>query len=77
MEFSANLDDEEKDNFFSRLREEGKPNETKNFQENEQSKSIYLRHQSIIDPDKEKILLNYDLDEFKNSIWENFLGSQV
>lgn len=21
--------------------------------------------------------MNYDLDEFKNSMWENFLGSQV
>jgi len=23
------------------------------------------------------MLMNYDLDEFKNSIWENFIGSQV
>jgi hypothetical protein len=37
MEFSTNLDEKDEDNFFSRLREEGKPNETKNFQENEQS----------------------------------------
>jgi len=30
-----------------------------------------------MDPDKSQALLNYDLDEFKNSMWENFLGSQV
>lgn len=35
------------------------------------------RMQSMIDPDKQENLLNYDLDSFKNSIWENFLGSQV
>lgn len=29
----------------------------------------------MIDPDKKNILMNYDLDEYKNSIWENFLGS--
>jgi len=33
--------------------------------------------QSIIDPSREKALYNYNLDDFKNSIWENFLGSQV
>jgi len=26
-------------------------------------------------PDKPAALLNYDLDAFKNSMWENFLGS--
>lgn len=31
----------------------------------------------MMDPDKSQALLNYDLDEFKNSMWENFLGSQV
>ena len=31
----------------------------------------------MIDPDKPTALMNYDLDQFKNSIWENFLGSQV
>ena len=31
----------------------------------------------MIDPDKPSTLMNYDLDEFKNSMWENFLGSQV
>jgi len=31
----------------------------------------------MIDPDKPTVLMNYDLDEFKNSMWENFLGSQV
>ena len=36
-----------------------------------------LRKQSLIDPDKSENLLNYGLDSFKNSIWENFLGSQV
>ena len=36
-----------------------------------------MRQQSIIDPDKPKALMDYDLDEFKNSMWENFLGSQV
>ena len=30
---------------------------------------------SMIDPDKASILVNYDLDAFRNSIWENFLGS--
>lgn len=30
-----------------------------------------------MDPDKGSMLLNYGLDDFKNSIWENFLGSQV
>ena len=32
---------------------------------------------SMIDPDKASILVNYDLDAFRNSIWENFLGSQI
>lgn len=36
-----------------------------------------MREQSVIDPDKGSILMNYGLDDFKNSIWENFLGSQV
>jgi len=31
----------------------------------------------MIDPDKPTALMNYDLDSFKNSIWENFLGSQI
>lgn len=30
-----------------------------------------------MDPDKVNQLYNYNIDEFKNSIWENFLGSQV
>ena len=30
-----------------------------------------------MNPDKGSALLNYSLDSFKNSIWENFLGSQV
>lgn len=34
-----------------------------------------MRVQSVIDPDKGSVLLNYGLDDFKNSIWENFLGS--
>ena len=38
---------------------------------------IRMREQSVIDPDKGSILLNYGLDDYKNSIWENFLGSQV
>ena len=33
--------------------------------------------QSLIDPNKQKTLYSYDLDAFRNSIWENFLGSQV
>mmetsp|Transcript_41259 Transcript_41259/g.62819 ORF Transcript_41259/g.62819 Transcript_41259/m.62819 type:complete len:436 (+) Transcript_41259:878-2185(+) len=39
--------------------------------------SFYVRHQSVIDPDSQNILLHYDLDKFKNSLWENFLGSSV
>lgn len=31
----------------------------------------------MIDPNRADVLMNYDLDEFKNSIWENFQGSQV
>lgn len=30
-----------------------------------------------MDPNKGTQLMNYALDEFKNSIWENFMGSQV
>lgn len=30
-----------------------------------------------MDPDDPKVLMNYDLDQFNNSIWENFLGSQI
>lgn len=33
--------------------------------------------QSALDPDKGSQLLEYNLDAFKNSIWENFLGSHV
>jgi hypothetical protein len=36
-----------------------------------------LNMQSVIDPDRKSMLMNYGLDQFKNSIWENFLGSQV
>lgn len=36
-----------------------------------------MRKQSEFDPNRKSVLLNYDLEEFKNSIWENFLGSQV
>lgn len=36
-----------------------------------------MQMQSQIDPDKQSMLMNYGLDAFKNSIWENFLGSQV
>ena len=28
-------------------------------------------------PDKKEALLNYDLEAFQNSMWENFQGSQV
>ena len=31
----------------------------------------------MIDPTQASILVNYDLDAFRNSIWENFLGSQI
>jgi len=31
----------------------------------------------MIDPDKASTLMNYDMDAFKNSMWENFLGSQM
>ena len=31
----------------------------------------------MYDPDKPSALMNYELDEFKNSVWENFLGSQI
>lgn len=30
-----------------------------------------------MDPNKGTQLMNYGIDEFKNSIWENFMGSQV
>ena len=30
---------------------------------------------SMIDPTKTSTLVNYDLDAFRNSVWENFLGS--
>lgn len=40
-----------------------------------EAKLTYMRKQSIMMPDKKEALLNYDLDEFKNSMWENFLGS--
>lgn len=36
-----------------------------------------LQMQSMIDPDRQSMLMNYGLDAYKNSIWENFLGSQV
>ena len=32
---------------------------------------------SVIDPSKQTALLNYGLETFRNSIWENFIGSQV
>lgn len=31
--------------------------------------------QSIMDPTRQTSLMNYELDMFKNSIWENFIGS--
>jgi hypothetical protein len=30
-----------------------------------------------MDPDKASQMVEYSLDSFKNSIWENFMGSQV
>ena len=47
------------------------------YQKGDQSRSNLLKYQSFIDPDKQSMLMNYGLDSFKNSIWENFLGSQV
>lgn len=49
------------------------------YQQHSGLKSEYdiLNMQSIIDPDKKSMLMNYGLDNFKNSVWENFLGSQV
>jgi len=47
------------------------------YQKGDQSQSNLLKYQSFIDPDKQSMLMNYGLDSFKNSIWENFLGSQV
>ena len=44
---------------------------------NSQTKASFMRHQSVYDPDRKSILMNYNLEDFKNSIWENFLGSQV
>jgi hypothetical protein len=41
------------------------------------SDSDFLRSQSIMNPDKKAMLEHYGLDDFRNSIWENFLGSQV
>lgn len=37
----------------------------------------FLRQASMVDPDKKDQLMKYELSEFMNSIWENFLGSQV
>lgn len=42
---------------------------------NSQTKASFMRHQSVYDPDRKSILMNYNLEDFKNSIWENFLGS--
>jgi hypothetical protein len=32
---------------------------------------------SLNEPTKSTALINYDLDSFNNSIWENFMGSMV
>ena len=32
---------------------------------------------SLNEPTKSTALMNYDLDAFNNSIWENFMGSMV
>ena len=32
---------------------------------------------SLNEPTKSVALINYDLDSFNNSIWENFMGSMV
>lgn len=40
-------------------------------------KANLRRMQSVMDPDKVQQLYNYNLDAFKNSVWENFLGSHV
>jgi len=31
----------------------------------------------MIDPTRKEILKDYGLDEYKNSLWENFIGSSV
>lgn len=37
-----------------------------------------LRHmQSLIDPSKQQDLYRYDQEAFKNTVWENFIGSQI
>jgi len=50
-----------------------------NFKGYHRSNSIInpVRNQSVMDPDKSVALRNYHLDLFKNSIWENFLGSMI
>jgi hypothetical protein len=62
--------------------EEGKTNSNKIDSLFDHSDKMILKDNfksgiSMIDPDKASILVNYDLDAFRNSIWENFIGSQI
>jgi len=41
------------------------------------SDESFVRMQSMMDPTKQTQLMNYKIDTFANSIWENFIGSQV
>ena len=69
-------DDEEARMEFARKAFASQHNQASLYQADNPELAL-LRKQSIIDPDKHDSLLNYGLDSFKNSIWENFLGSQV
>ena len=39
--------------------------------------SIFMKKQSFMSPDRPQAMMEYSLENFENSIWENFLGSQV
>ena len=36
-----------------------------------------MSKQSFYNPDRPAQMMNYSIENFENSIWENFLGSQV
>lgn len=54
-----------------------KEGEAEPQEEEKDDELLTMSLMSLNEPTKSNALMNYDLDCFNNSIWENFMGSMV
>ena len=64
-----------KNDFIKNLRSEDKFDNMSIRNRGFSNFSLNYRKQSMLDPTRPEQLKFYSLDDFNNSIWENFLGS--